>query len=90
MTFNHARETETAIAVAREVAGTDNVATDIAPTMGTEDFAFMLEQRPGAYIFIGNGDTAFCHHPAFDFNDAAIAHGVSYWVQLAETALADT
>jgi amidohydrolase len=88
VTFNHPKETAIAIAVAREVAGADNVDAHVPPTMGTEDFSFMLEKRPGAYIFLGNGDTAFCHHPAYDFNDAAIAHGVSYWVRLAETILA--
>ena len=56
--------------------------------MGGEDFSYMLEARPGAFIFIGNGDTANLHHPAYDFNDEVIPHGVSYWVRLAETALA--
>ena len=55
--------------------------------MGGEDFAFMLEERPGAYILTGNGDTAMVHHPAYDFNDAAIPFGSSYWVKLIETAL---
>ena len=58
------------------------------PTMGGEDFSFMLESRPGAFIFMGNGDTAGLHHPAYDFNDDAIPVGVSYWVNLAEKALA--
>ena len=49
--------------------------------MGGEDFSYMLEARPGAFIFIGNGDTANLHHPAYDFNDEVIPHGVSYWVQ---------
>jgi hippurate hydrolase len=48
----------------------------------------MLEARPGAFIFIGNGDTAGLHNPNYDFNDEAIPHGMSYWVKLAETALA--
>jgi amidohydrolase len=90
VTFNHERETAIAISAARAVAGEANVATSIPPVMGTEDFSFMLEKRPGAYIFVGNGDTAFCHHPAYDFNDQAIPHGVSYWVKLAETVLAAT
>ena len=47
----------------------------------------MLEARPGNMIFIGNGDTTACHHPAFDFNDAAIPHGVSYWVRLVEIGM---
>jgi hippurate hydrolase len=89
VTFNHARETEIALGVAREVAGERAVIPDIAPIMGAEDFSFMLEARPGAFIFVGNGDTPFCHHPAYDFNDAAIPAGVSYWVRLAETVLAE-
>ena len=56
--------------------------------MGAEDFAFMLNERPGAFIFVGNGDSAGLHHPAYDFNDEAIPVGTSYWVRLAETALA--
>ena len=58
------------------------------PTMGAEDFSFMLEARPGAFIFIGNGDSAMLHHPAYDFNDDALPYGMSYWVELVETALA--
>ncbi|MNU07383.1 putative hydrolase YxeP [compost metagenome] len=56
--------------------------------MGGEDFSYMLLARPGAFIFMGNGDTAGLHHPAYDFNDEAIPHGISYWVKLAETRLA--
>ena len=48
----------------------------------------MLEARPGAFIFVGNGDSAMLHHPAYDFNDAALPYGMSYWVELVETALA--
>ena len=59
----------------------------IQPVMGGEDFSYMLEARPGAFIFIGNGDTAGLHNPAYDFNDEIIPHGMSYWVKLAETAL---
>lgn len=88
VTRNHEREAAIAAAVAREVAGGKNVDTDCAPVMGGEDFSFMLEARPGAFIFMGNGDTPFCHHPAYDFSDDAIPHGVSYWVKLAETVLA--
>ena len=88
VTFNHAVETEFATEIARGVAGPGNVMTDIQPLMGGEDFSYMLEARPGAFIFIGNGDTANLHNPAYDFADEAIPHGVSYWVRLAETALA--
>ena len=63
------------------------VNTDIAPIMGGEDFSFMLEARPGAFIFVGNGDSAGLHPPAYDFNDEVIPIGTSYWVKLVETAL---
>ena len=85
---NHERQTAFAAAVAREIAGKDKVDTDVAPVMGAEDFAFMLAERPGAFIFVGNGDSAGLHHPAYDFNDETIPVGTSYWVRLAETALA--
>jgi amidohydrolase len=85
---NHDRETAFAADVAREIAGKDKVDIDVAPVMGAEDFAFMLQERPGAFIFVGNGDSAGLHHPAYDFNDETIAVGTSYWVRLAETALA--
>ncbi len=85
---NHAAQTEFAAKVAGEVAGQDKIDTDIAPVMGAEDFSFMLNARPGAFIFIGNGDSAGLHHPAYNFNDEAIPFGTSYWVKLVETALA--
>ncbi|MEP9372959.1 M20 aminoacylase family protein [Mesorhizobium sp. KR1-2] len=88
VTFNHAEETVLAGNVAATIAGDGQVHREIQPVMGGEDFSYMLEARPGAFIFIGNGDTANLHHPAYDFNDEAIPHGVSYWVRLAETALA--
>ncbi len=87
VTFNHARQTDFAAAVARQVAGNDKVDTDVAPQMGGEDFSFMLEARPGAFILIGNGDTASVHHPKYDFNDEAIPAGISYWGRLVETAM---
>lgn len=55
--------------------------------MGSEDFAFMLEERPGNIALIGNGDTAGLHDASYDFNDAAIPYGVSYWTRLVETAM---
>jgi amidohydrolase len=85
---NHDRNTDFAASVAREIAGGDKVAKDFPPVMGAEDFAFMLQERPGAFIFVGNGDSAGLHHPAYNFNDEAIPVGTSYWVRLAETALA--
>ncbi len=84
VTVNHAEQTAKAIEVARDVAGEANVDPNHLPVMGGEDFAYMLEARPGAFIFIGNGDTAGLHHPAYDFNDSAIAHGSSYWARLVE------
>jgi hippurate hydrolase len=87
VTVNHARETAFAADVAREVAGAGNVDADRPPEMGAEDFSFMLEKRPGAMIFVGNGDSAWLHHPAYDFDDAAIPAGASYWVRLVEKAL---
>ena len=77
-----------AASVAAEIAGKDKVDRDTPPLMGAEDFAYMLEERPGAFIYVGNGDSAMLHHPAYDFNDEAIPVGTSYWVRLAESALA--
>ncbi|EUB97968.1 amidohydrolase [Rhizobium sp. CF080] len=88
VTFNHDNETDFAAEIAGKVAGPKAVLTGMAPHMGAEDFSYMLEKRPGAFIFIGNGDTASLHNAAYDFNDEAIPFGVSYWVTLAETALA--
>lgn len=84
---NHATETGHAVSVAADIAGSGGVNATIDPMMGGEDFAYMLEARPGAFVFMGNGDTAGLHHPAYDFNDDAIPHGVSYWVKLAEARL---
>jgi amidohydrolase len=84
---NHAGETEFAVKVASEVAGEANVDPKTVPVMGGEDFAFMLEKRPGAFIFMGNGDSANLHHQAYDFNDKAIPFGASYWVRLVERAM---
>ena len=78
---NHEEQTEFAAEVARAVSG----GCDDAPlVMGGEDFAFMLEERPGAYILVGNGDTAPVHHPKYDFDDEAIPAGASWWAGIAE------
>ncbi|MBV9565654.1 MAG: amidohydrolase [Bradyrhizobium sp.] len=87
VTVNHAVQTDLATRIAREVAGEGNV-HDTAPMMGAEDFAYMLEARPGAFIFCGNGDSAGLHHPAYNFNDEAILYGTSYWIKLVENTLA--
>ncbi|MEI2299464.1 M20 aminoacylase family protein [Ensifer sp. MJa1] len=88
VTVNHADETGYALQAAAEIAGTSNVKPSLDPMMGGEDFSYMLLARPGAFVFMGNGNTAGLHHPAYDFNDEAIPHGISYWVKLAETRLA--
>ena len=89
VTYNHLDETRIAAAAARQVVGHASVDDNCVADMGAEDFAFMLEARPGAMILLGNGDTANLHHPAYDFSDEAIPYGVSYWVKLTETILAD-
>ena len=87
VTRNHQEQAAFAASVAAQVVGRERVDDDVAPVMGAEDFSFMLEARPGAFIFVGNGDSAGLHHPAYDFNDEAIPIGASYWVRLVETAL---
>jgi hippurate hydrolase len=84
---NDVRAAEFAGSVAGEVVGKAHVDQNVLPVMGGEDFAFMLRERPGAFIFMGNGDSANLHHPAYDFNDKAIPFGTSYWVRLVETAM---
>jgi hippurate hydrolase len=88
VTTNHERQTAFAASVASEIVGRERVDADMPPVMGAEDFSFMLQARPGAFIFVGNGDSAGLHHPAYNFNDDAIPVGTSYWVRLVETALA--
>ena len=84
---NHEKQTEFAAGVASQIAGQDRVDTFLPPMMGAEDFSFMLNARPGAFIWIGNGASAGLHHPSYNFNDEAIPFGTSYWVRLVETAL---
>ena len=84
---NHARETDFAASVAKEIVGAPHVDTGLPPMMGGEDFSFMLNERPGAFIWVGNGNSAGLHHPAYNFNDEVIPLGTSYWVKLVETAL---
>ncbi len=87
VTVNHAAETEYAAQAAEAVAGVGRVSRDMPPTMGGEDFSFMLNEVPGAMINIGNGDSANLHNPGYDFNDDAIAWGVSYWGALVRSRL---
>jgi metal-dependent amidase/aminoacylase/carboxypeptidase family protein len=97
--INHEIETEFAIGVMEDVVGKDGTLTKIEPTMGSEDFAFMLLEKPGCYVFIGNGDgdhrmaghglgPCNLHNPSYDFNDELLPIGASYWVRLAEKFLA--
>ena len=88
VTVNDAEQAVFAGDMAEAVAGEANVNRATAPVMGGEDFSYMLQARPGAFIFIGNGNSASLHNPAYNFNDDAIPHGMSYWIKLTETALA--
>ncbi|MCX2698121.1 M20 aminoacylase family protein [Ochrobactrum chromiisoli] len=87
VTINHERETELAALAAEAVSGADRVARDMPATLGGEDFAFMLNEVPGAMINIGNGPSANLHHPEYDFNDDVIAWGASYWTTLVRQRL---
>jgi hippurate hydrolase len=87
VTFNDPAKTEFMADAARLVAGEAGVDTTIPPLMGAEDFSYMLEERPGAYIFLGNGNTASVHHPAYDFNDEAAPYGVSLFAKIVETGM---
>jgi hippurate hydrolase len=80
--LNHARETHLATAIAAGIAGAENVNAEAPPVMGGEDFSYMLLERPGAFIFIGNGDSAGLHHPAYDFNDEILPVGMQYWAEI--------
>jgi len=89
-TVNAAAETAQAIAAAQFVAGAAGVHTCFEPAMTSEDFAFMLQEKPGAYILLGNGPGeggCLLHNPTYDFNDAAIAPGVEYWCALVRLVL---
>ncbi|MGH0001860.1 M20 aminoacylase family protein [Pseudovibrio ascidiaceicola] len=90
-TSNHPDQTKFATQIAAEIAGSaDKVDENIDPTMGGEDFAYYLEEKPGAFIFLGNGESAGLHHPKYDFNDEAIPYGCSYFIKLVETAMPAT
>ena len=85
VTMNTPEHTVYAADVARSVSA--HVDDDTDPIMPAEDFAYMLEARPGAYIFLGNGDTAMCHHPAYNFDDEAIPFGASWYAGMAEARM---
>src|ERR1700724_4073757 len=82
---NAEAETQHAVAAARAIVGAESVDTDAMPEMGSEDFAFMLQEKPGCYVWLGAGrgpDTPNIHSPHYDFDDGALAIGGSYWVTL--------
>lgn len=96
--INHAQETAFAVEVLQSIVGVEHVDAKIEPTMGAEDFAFMLQDKPGCYVFIGNGEGAHrsaghglgpcnLHNPSYDFNDDLLPIGATYWVRLAEAFL---
>ena len=96
--INHASETAFATRVMRDIVGDASVEAAVEPTMGAEDFAFMLQEKPGCYVFIGNGEGEHrsfghglgpcnLHNPSYDFNDALLPIGATYWVRLAEAYL---
>ncbi|MFZ6731258.1 M20 aminoacylase family protein [Undibacterium sp. Ji42W] len=99
--INHAKETAFAAEVMRSVVGADKVDDQVEPTMGAEDFSFMLQAKPGCYVFLGNGDGGHrdmghglgpcnLHNPSYDFNDDLLPIGATYWVRLAEAYLKKT
>ncbi|MCB1366610.1 MAG: amidohydrolase [Rhodobacteraceae bacterium] len=85
VTMNTPENTVYAAEVARTIAG--DVNDNVDPIMPAEDFSYMLEERPGAYIFLGNGDTAMCHHPAYNFDDEAIPFGASWYSGMIEARM---
>lgn len=85
--INHAEETRFAKSVAEGIFSAEQVATDFRPRTASEDFAYMLQQRPGSYLFVGNGDSTALHSPQYNFNDEIIAPAARFWVRLAETFL---
>lgn len=89
-TINSDIEAELAGEVASEIVGAENVNLKPKPAMGSEDFAYMLQEKPGSYIWIGNGDgegSCMVHNPGYDFNDNILSLGATYWVRLAEKLL---
>lgn len=90
VTINSEDETEQALAVAASLVGEENINREPQPSMGAEDFSFMLQQKPGCYVWLG-GNTAdtkgMLHHPQYDFNDAILGVGAAYWVRLVETLM---
>ena len=96
--INHEKETKFAVEVMQSIVGKDQVNDKVEPSMGAEDFAFMLQAKPGCYVFLGNGEgdhrmaghglgPCNLHNPSYDFNDELLPIGATYWVRLAESYL---
>ena len=85
--FNAAGPAETVAAAVRELVGAEALSTDKPPAMGSEDFSFMLERVPGAYLNVGNGEGLPLHHPGYAFNDAAIPYGAALFARVVEREL---
>jgi amidohydrolase len=88
-TINHAKQAQIAMTAAKKVVGEDHLIIDPNPSMGAEDFAFMLQKIPGAYVWLGAGSGANLHNPAFNFNDEVLTTGVSYFVAIVNQELAN-
>ena len=86
-TINHAKQAEIAIKAAKNVVGETNVIIDPTPSMGAEDFAFMLKKIPGAYVWLGAGQGANLHNPAYNFNDEVLTTGVEYFIEIVKQEL---
>lgn len=86
-TINSETETENALLVAMAVVGNDNIIRDNPPSMGSEDFSFLLNESKGCYVSIGNGESASLHNPHYNFNDDILTIGVSYWVKMVQMQL---
>jgi len=87
---NHPAETEIAVLAMQDAWGVEQTDPNMPPMMGSEDFAFFLQKVPGAFVFLGNGDSAPLHSPHYDFNDDAIEYGVAFWTRLAARLLPPT
>ena len=85
-TINHEEQTAFAVDVANDVSGADRVQGNYGQEMGAEDFSYMLEARPGSYLFLGIGEGAGVHNPHYDFNDEASPYGASFFARLVERA----
>lgn len=86
---NHDQETAFAVEVAKELLGEENVVDNLPPISGSEDFAYFLQQKPGCFLRLGNGDSAVLHNPAYNFNDESLSFGTAYWTRLVERYLVD-